>query len=331
MDSQDATTAMGCLRLAVNSRVWSPQGGMAGGEFQFLLSLISDPEERNAVCRYHFFEDQKRALLSRLLCRYACAKVLGHCSYQHLEIRRTFGRKPFLKAPRPSSQQADLANFNFNASHEGDWVVLASEPICVCGVDVAAPPEARMGSDHVNLKEDFGEQLSAEEWQEVDMAAAAETRLGRRGVGPPGYGCFQRYWSAKEAFVKARGDGLGFEPLRRAVFRFTPLRAGNAVLHSFAASTHVDGALQTRWKFFQHELGDGHWVTVARGPSCDVMDQNGEFKKTLVRPDSHFSDSEWDAELNRPSPDFEVLPVSALVPEKDAEAFLRACTEVGVG
>ena len=36
-------------------------------------------------------------------------------------------------------------NWNFNVSHEGDFVVLASEPVCICGVDVAAPAQLRSG------------------------------------------------------------------------------------------------------------------------------------------------------------------------------------------
>ena len=53
---------------------------------------------------------------------------------------------------------------------------------------------------------------------------------------------FQRIWSLKEAFIKARGDGLGFEPLSRAEFSFD----GNLGIWSDAARVQVDGELQTR-------------------------------------------------------------------------------------
>jgi 4'-phosphopantetheinyl transferase len=38
---------------------------------------------------------------------------------------------------------AAAPNFNFNVSHEGEFVVLASEPVCIVGVDVAAPGQLR--------------------------------------------------------------------------------------------------------------------------------------------------------------------------------------------
>ncbi len=42
-----------------------------------------------------------------------------------------------------AARRAHAPNWNFNVSPEGDFVVLASEPLCVCGVDVAAPGQLR--------------------------------------------------------------------------------------------------------------------------------------------------------------------------------------------
>jgi hypothetical protein len=39
----------------------------------------------------------------------------------------------------------EAPNFNYNVSHEGHFVVLASEPHTVCGVDCAAPSQLRRG------------------------------------------------------------------------------------------------------------------------------------------------------------------------------------------
>lgn len=380
----------GRLRWAVNSEEWQPPGGADGPEFRFLLSLIPEAAERETVCRYVFLEDKKRALISRLLSRRACAAVLGLRSFANIKIARTKGRKPFLKSPRPPADKPHLANFNFNVSHEGSWVVLASEPICVCGVDVAAPCAARPGADNIDPWRDFQDQLAVDEWAVVFEAADQEETVAeepqvlldpllngsdQRPSSPPGYGMFQRFWSAKEAFVKARGDGLGFE-LKRACFRFEPFTGRSTSAGSFAslpstgsclsclslqsrlccscsssspASTglrslspasrpdtapipasaghvayvRVDGAPANDWRFFQHMLGKDHWVTVARGPTYNVVDEIGEFASTLVRKTEKFSAEQWQAELDKESPAFEELAVAALVPEDSMQEYLN--------
>ncbi len=89
-------------------------------------------------------EDKKRALVSRLLQRKA---VLETCvssgvvkTYADARIRLTKGRKPYTVNVKP----ADAPNWNFNVSHEGHFTALASEPFCVCGLDVSAPRQLRV-------------------------------------------------------------------------------------------------------------------------------------------------------------------------------------------
>ncbi|KXZ56299.1 hypothetical protein GPECTOR_1g263 [Gonium pectorale] len=87
---------------------------------------------------------------------------------------------------------------------------------------------------------------------------------------------FQRLWSLKEAFVKARGDGLGFHPLSRAAFCFPD---GDP----WARSAHLtlDGESNSSWHFELHDLDDGHCVSVALGPPAEAVDADGAFKSTL--------------------------------------------------
>mmetsp|Transcript_156753 Transcript_156753/g.380718 ORF Transcript_156753/g.380718 Transcript_156753/m.380718 type:complete len:388 (-) Transcript_156753:123-1286(-) len=333
----------GRLRWAVNSTAWKPEGEANGKEFQFLVSLIREPAEREAVSKFVRFVDQKRAVISRLLARRACAAVLGLSSFKDIEIARTKGKKPFLRYPRPPQDRPDLGNFNFNVSHEGDWVVLASEPLCVCGVDVAAPHDRR--GKEFDVFETFKEQLTEEEWHVVEREAA--TAVAKRmakdapakispdwalevedfeGTGlssdhsntvrplnqPEGYQAFQCFWSAKEAFVKARGDGLGFE-LNRAEFKFE--RMQNHL--TYPATISIDGISAPMWRCFQQRLGENHWVTVARGPTTDVVDAQGEFTRTLQRPTATFANHVWKQELVKESPPFQEVPVGFLVPPDD--------------
>mmetsp|Transcript_15754 Transcript_15754/g.26019 ORF Transcript_15754/g.26019 Transcript_15754/m.26019 type:complete len:187 (-) Transcript_15754:20-580(-) len=184
----------------------------------------------------------------------------------------------------------------------------------------------------MDLFQIFETQLSSDEWEAVKLDAEDCGRPLRPGE-PPGYNAFQRFWSAKEAFVKARGDGLGFEPLSRAEFAFRALpsarREGPVV---YVASVKVDGVAAPAWNFFQHTLfehtlaGD-HWITVARGPTSDIVDANGDFLRTMKRPTSLFTSDEWIAELEQPNPEFEELPVAFLVPEDARPAYAESIVE----
>ena len=74
--------------------------------------------------------------------------------------------------PRPGA----AANWNFNVSHEGDFVVLASEPLCVCGVDVAAPAQLRRkGAEPPPMRQfvtNFSRQLTSREQQQILTAGS---------------------------------------------------------------------------------------------------------------------------------------------------------------
>lgn len=353
--------AEGRLRWAVNSQEWKPAGEFDGSEFQYLLSLIRETSEREAVSKFVRFADQKRAVLSRLLVRRACAAVLGFNNFKEIEIARTKGKKPFLRKPRPREDRPDLCNFNFNVSHEGEWVVLASEPMCLCGVDVAAPHDRRPGGKEFDVFATFKEQLTEEEWRTVEHEAAcavakrmqAENPKDSRRLldveevkassmffrgwsmednassnrstvrplnQPVGYQAFQRFWSAKEAFVKARGDGLGFE-LNRAEFTFTTV---DETIPTYTATLTIDGKSAPFWRCFQERLGENHWATVARGPTGDIVDAHGEFTKTFNRQTASIPFFAWEEELMKESPRFLVVPVGFLVPSDDMAGYISA-------
>lgn len=314
------------VRWCVDATAWEPEGKEVGPEFQFLLSLISEESERRQVERFCFWKDKRRALLSRLLVRKVCAQTLGQKDFQHIAIARTFGRKPFLESPLPDG----CPNFNFNCSHEGDFVVLASEPLCIVGVDVAAPRNRRSdldgqvaasGSSFQKLRSAFRRQLTEREWEAVDSAGPMMAEK---------YDHFMRIWSCKEAVAKARGAGIlgpqdaicggqeGAMDIRRLEFAgFGP--SGE----SCEPSLSIDGCAPTgakAWRLHQEMLG-GHWVTVARGPRSCVQDRHGRF---LERLQKDFTEREWREALAAEQPPFRLLPVAALVPEDSREAYARA-------
>lgn len=305
------------LRWAVDVHRWEPEGGADGDEFAFLLSIIP-AEEAEKVRKFVFLDDKKRALVSRLLQRRCCERVTG-LPWGEVRVARTKGQKPFL-ANRPAG--CPHPNFNFNVSHEGDFVVLASEPVCVCGVDVAAPGQLRM-------KRGQGAPRTVEEMLQTFSRQLTEYERGlikRQPTDDLKEEVFRRHWSMKEAFVKGRGDGLGFE-LGRCEFR----PRDEADPKCPTADVVVDGQMNFEWAFklqpigAQQEFGS-HWITVSRGPPKDVVDAHGEFTSTLSK--TQFTSDEWQAELDAPAPAFQLITVSDLVPDHLKDDFEAAGGDV---
>jgi hypothetical protein len=89
---------------------------------------------------------------------------------------------------------------------------------------------------------------------------------------------FQQAWGCKEAFVKARGDGLGFHPLSRIhtnVGAAPDAGAHGGAAGVLAATLTVDGAPLPRWRVQLHRLPWRHWAAVALAPPEEVVDANG--------------------------------------------------------
>merc|ERR1719453_203674 len=118
--------------------------------------------------RFRQWEDKKRAITSRLMMRQASAHALGLSSFEDIVINRTKGRKPFLESPLPPESEAP--NWNVNPSHEGSWVVCASESHCLCGVDVAELRRLNPKGEPIDFYKSFDEQLTKVEWSEVRKA-----------------------------------------------------------------------------------------------------------------------------------------------------------------
>jgi len=258
----------------VNATLWTP----TQEAFEAALSGLQE-EERTRVMRFYFERDRKRALIGRLLLRHLCAKVL-RCAQADVRLARTAEGKPFLCNTIPV--EFGLPNFNFNLSHHGDWVVVASEPLLLVGCDVS---ERRMSGRERPVDamlQELQSCFTSGEWERISTESDDDGKLEQ----------FCRHWTLKESFIKAIGQGLGFE-LQQADF-FVPERTSTG--HSPSAlrtpPSHLDkvhlirtdtrvrlrGALAPQWHFEEHNIDRWHAAAVALGPPPAAIPS---FRKTL--------------------------------------------------
>ena len=256
-DAPPAAWRLGGEREAIARRLGREEGGAVrwacrvdavepGSEaFEALRLTIDDERERARVLAFAKPADQKRALVSRVLVR-RCARVGLVDAYEG--VTRTARGKPYAVARGAPPH----ANFNFSVSHDGDYVLVASEPLALVGVDVCGGKQ-RCEALSESL-EPYRAAFSIEEW---DAFFAKGVDLD----------AFLALWAAKEAFAKALGQGLAYDLSRVGFAALT--KSGRGPF----ASAHVvlDGRVDRRWRVDVAFLDDWHCAAVCRGPPGDGL------------------------------------------------------------
>ncbi|KAF6139275.1 hypothetical protein GIB67_021485 [Kingdonia uniflora] len=219
----------GVCRWFVDISKWNP----SNQEFSFLLSLLP-LQDHSSITRFIKLEDRKRAIVSRLLQYAVVHEVLG-IPFDEIIIKRTIEGKPYLNTHQNNLR---FPNFNFNVSHDGDYVGITSEPLHIVGLDIVS---------HVIPKQEtilefignFSSHLTSLEWDNIINAGTCNEILAE----------FYKYWCVKEAYIKAIGVGLGYR-LNRLEFQH---------INWTNISVYVDGKESSEWKFCLFELGKAHW------------------------------------------------------------------------
>ncbi|CAM9586646.1 unnamed protein product, partial [Sphacelaria rigidula] len=177
-------------------------------QWSLLLSLLPEAESAR-VKRFVRENDRRLALGSRLLQR---ALVFG-VGFSEADIRRTTENKPYFagvgRALLDGTASQRMRNWNFNVSHHGKFVAIASEPVCLCGVDIVDTAGRRRNTNDTaeEYLRYFTDHFTAKEWEAIRRAEDDDNLLRR----------FFLNWGLKESYVKAVGQGLGFN-LRRISF-----------------------------------------------------------------------------------------------------------------
>eukprot|EP01023_Acetabularia_acetabulum_P064890 TRINITY_DN8519_c0_g1_i5.p1 TRINITY_DN8519_c0_g1~~TRINITY_DN8519_c0_g1_i5.p1 ORF type:complete len:126 (-),score=19.78 TRINITY_DN8519_c0_g1_i5:332-709(-) len=116
--------------------------------------------------------------------------------------------------------------------------------------------------------------------------------------------------SLKEAFTKARGDGIAFG-LNQTDFQ---LLGGKAELY-------MNGEEQTRWRFSVTKFGD-HIFSLALGSPDEVIDEYGGFQSMLLK--KQLTEKDFEDLHTRPEQPFQLVHLQDLVPQLYLTQFEEA-------
>ncbi|KAF3950079.1 hypothetical protein CMV_024122 [Castanea mollissima] len=276
----------GVRRWVVDVSKWDP----SPHDFCSVLSLLPQ-HQRSFVTRFVRMEDRKRALVSQLLQYALVHEVLG-IPFDEITINRTLEGKPYLGNDNAG---LEFPNFNFNVSHHGDYVAIASEPLCLVGLDIVSydiPPKETV----LEFIQNFSSYFSSLEWDNIVNAGSCDGILAE----------FYRYWCLKEAYVKAIGSGLayGLDKVEFLHTRWTNI------------SVKINGEDTREWRFWLFELGKGHWASIARGHPRSATES---YRKTLQG--SEFNLEEYHKGLHLPNVDFVSRTIEELISVLHGEAY----------
>jgi 4'-phosphopantetheinyl transferase len=146
------------------------------------LKQCLSADERDRMDRFRFERDRRRYLIGRGLLRSLLGRYLV-LAPQDLRFENTAAGKPHLTAGQGQLQ--------FNLAHSGEYVLIAITDGRAVGIDVEEI------SDDFDAGEVAAHFFSSHEQREL------ETLTGRARIE-----AFFECWTRKEAYLKARGDGL---------------------------------------------------------------------------------------------------------------------------
>jgi 4'-phosphopantetheinyl transferase len=194
------------------------------------LEQCLSADERDKMQRFRFEKDRRRYLIGRGVLRTLLGRYLD-LAPQDLRFETAAAGKPHL-----ASGQGQL---QFNLAHSGEFVLIAIADGRAVGIDVE---EVRDDFDAGEVAAHF---FSPGEQRDLEMLT------GRAKIE-----AFFECWTRKEAYVKARGEGLSL-PLDRFDVSLRPGEPARLI------ATRPDPAEATRWQLSGLDVADGYKAALA--------------------------------------------------------------------
>lgn len=211
--------------------VWRIRLDQPDPEVRRLLRTLT-PDESDRAARFHYERDRNHFVVARGQLRY----ILGR--YLEMEPAKLRFRYSSYGKPSLSSELTDVA-LRFNLSHSHGWALLA----------VAIGREVGVDIEHVR-PEVAGERIAERFFsiREIKVLRALPVHLQAEA--------FFNCWTRKEAYIKARGEGLSF-PLDKFDVSLVPGEPA-ALLR-----TRGDALEAERWALRDLESSTGYAAAIA--------------------------------------------------------------------
>jgi 4'-phosphopantetheinyl transferase len=190
------------------------------------------PDERERAARYHFQKDREHFIVARAVLRLLLGRYLGR-EPATLRFRMNPYGKPAL------DEGADSAALRFNLSHARDLALFVIVRNREVGIDL----------EYINQDFDVT-QLAREFFSPGEIAALDTLPANMRREG------FFRCWTRKEAYIKARGEGLSL-PLAQFEVSLSPAEPA-ALLNVLANPAEI-----SRWSLRELTPAHGYLAALA--------------------------------------------------------------------
>ncbi|KAM7355671.1 L-aminoadipate-semialdehyde dehydrogenase-phosphopantetheinyl transferase [Cochliomyia hominivorax] len=221
---------------------------------------VIQAEERTRLMKFYFINDFLSSLVGRLLMRKYVSETT-QLPYDEIEFARDSRGKPYWLKPKELINEQQLPALSFNASHQGNYVILAG----ATNNNSIEFDDFGIGCDVMKLEYSGGKDLkeffrlmhrkfAVSEWQFITQPHYNQQQQLK---------AFMRHWCLKESYVKELGVGItvDLQKIAFSVARNTDLNMDSQPLTG--TTLKCNGLPMTQWYFEEHMLETKYCAAIA--------------------------------------------------------------------